>query len=342
MKIGTTTLIPQNKAPVNAKNVSIFNGNEKICNIPLGNLKLPQVGTKLYSFGAISDIHLQYDTAQADFQKALTYFNEVEDVAFTCICGDLTQTCYADTMATYKEYVDTYSPNTPVYEIAGNHESYAQDWSQNGESVVRNLMETYTGKPLYYSFTHGEDVFIMVGICSDYAVFGDGGLQWLYETLETNRNKRCFVFQHIRPDDACGNAYGIYANDIWGGTESVVFENLMKHYKNVIFFHGHSHLRFGLQTKDNLANYDNKYGMHSIHIPSLSAPRTGNIDGTGRTELYAESEGYVVDVYENHIVLRGRDFVKEEFLPIATYCLDTKLVEIEPNTFTDCTGTITT
>jgi predicted phosphodiesterase len=341
MKIGTTTLIPQNKAPSSVKNLAIFNGDTKVCDIPLGVLEMPNMGTKLYSFGAISDIHLQYDTAQADFQRALTYFNETEDVAFTCVCGDLTQTCYADTMATYKEYVDTYSPNTPVYEIAGNHESYAQDWTQNGESVVRNLMETYTRKQLHYSFTKGNDVFIMVGVCSDSADFGTGGLQWLYETLEENRNKRCFVFQHIRPDDSCGNAYGIYKNDIWNGTQSVVFENLLKHYRNVIFFHGHSHLKFELQTKDNLANYDNKYGMHSIHISSLAAPRTGNLDGTGRTELYAESEGYVVDVYPKHIVLRGRNFVTEEFIPVAQYCLETKLVEIEANTFTDSTGTIT-
>lgn len=330
MKIGTTNLlIPQNIAPLNAQKLSIFNGDTKVCDVPLGHLELPNVGDKLYTFGAISDIHLQYDTAQADFQKALTYFNETEDVAFTCICGDLTQTCYADTMATYKQYVDNYSPNTPVYEIAGNHESYASDWTQNGEEVVRNLMRTYTDKELHYSFTQGDDVFIMFGICSDYAVFGEGGLQWLHETLEANRNKRCFLFQHIRPDDSCGNAYGIYKNDIWGGNESVVFENLLKHYKNVIFFHGHSHLKFDLQTRTNLANIDEKYGRYSVHIPSLSAPRTGNVDGTGRTELYAESEGYVVDVYENYIVLRGRDFVDDVELPIARYCLDTTIKNVE-------------
>lgn len=342
MKIGTTTLIPQNKALSNVKNVSIFNGDIKVCDIPLGVLAMPDMGTKLYSFGAISDIHLQYDTAQADFQRALTYFNDTEDVAFTCVCGDLTQYCTQETMATYQQYVDTYSASTPVYEIAGNHESYAADWSQNGEEVVKSLIQTYTGRNLYYSFTHGNDVFIMVGICSDGADFGEGGLQWLYETLEENRNKRCFVFQHIRPDDACGNAYGIYTSDIWNGTQATVFESLMKHYQNVIFFHGHSHLRFGLQTKENLANYDNKFGRHSVHIPSLAVPKTGNLDGTGLTELYSESEGYVVDVYENHIVLRGRDFVDGVFLPVATYCLDTTLQTIPAGTYSDSTGTLPT
>lgn len=345
MKIGiTNNLIPQNIAPSNAEKLVIFNNaGKKVYSVPLGNLSRKPTGEKLYSFGAISDIHLQYSTAQEDFQKALTYFNESEDVAFTCICGDLTQTGTEVNLAVYKNLVETYSPNTPIYAIAGNHESYAEDWSQNGEETVRSLIEAYTGKPLYYSFTYGNDVFIMVGICADGANFGTGGLQWLYETLEANRNKRCFVFQHIRPDDSCGNAYGIYANDIWNGTQSVVFENLMKHYKNVIFFHGHSHLCLNLQTRTNLANIDEKYGRYSVHIPSLAVPRTGDITGANsREDLYSESEGYVVDVYDNHIVLRGRDFVKGEFIPMAQYCLDTTLQMVEANTFTDSTGTITT
>lgn len=345
MKIGiTNNLIPQNIAPSNAVKVVIFNNaGKKICTVPLGNLSPKPLGEKLYSFGAISDIHLQNSTAQSDFATALEYFNEVENVAFTCVCGDLTQTGTADNLAVYKNHIEIYSPDTPVYAIAGNHESYSEDWSQNGEDTVKSLIEIYTGKPLYYSFTYGNDVFIMVGICADGANFGTGGLQWLYETLEANRNKRCFVFQHIRPDDSCGNAYGIYANDIWNGTQSVVFENLMKHYKNVIFFHGHSHLCLNLQTRTNLANIDEKYGRYSVHIPSLAVPRTGDITGANsREDLYTESEGYVVDVYDNHIILRGRDFVKGEFIPIAQYCFDTTLQTIETNTFTDSTGTIIT
>jgi hypothetical protein len=69
------------------------------------------------------------------------------------------------------------------------------------------------------------------------------------------------------------------------------------------------------------------------------------IDGT-LTDIYAESEGYIVDVYNDYIILNGRDFIDNEkdghIIPIATYKIDTKLVEIEANTFTDSTGTITT
>ena len=135
---------------------------------------------------------------------------------------------------------------------------------------------------------------------------------------------------------------GIYAYDIWGGTEATVFESLMMHYPNVVLFHGHSHLKFYLQYGSDKANYDNSWGCHSVHVPSLAVPRDGDASGaSSRTEVYADSEGYVVDVYANGIHLRGRDFVRGEFLPIASYWLDTTLQEVPAGTYTDATGTIT-
>lgn len=333
-------LINVNIAPLNATKIGVYRGNTKVGKIELGNLKKSNLGNKLYSFGAISDIHLQDRTAQTDFQTALDYLDNNESVVFTCICGDLTTNGTNANLQDYKNYVESYSPNTPVYGMSGNHDA------RNTEGGIAKVIQTYTGHPLYYSFEHENDVFIFVGINKENVggLFTKSELQWLYETLETNRNKRCFVFEHVRPDDTCGNAYRIYAYDIWGGTEQTVFESMMKHYKNVIFFHGHSHLKFNLQTKDNKANYEHDlFGIHSIHIPSLAVPRGGDITGANsRVELYAESEGYVVDVYENAIVLRGRDFVNAKFLPIATYCLDTTLQNITANTYTDSTGTIDT
>lgn len=337
MKIGyTNNLIPQNVLPSNATKVAIFNGNISIYEL---DMPMPDKGNKLYSFGAIADVHLQYDTAHTDFQRALTFLNETENVDFICIAGDLTSGGTDAQLVEYKNYVDTYSANTPVYAITGNHEAYRG-------TDLPSIIEKYTGHPLYYSFECGNDVFIMVGVKGDSSgnLFTTAELQWLYETLEANRNKRCFIFEHVRPQDACGNAYGIYSLDIWGGTEQTVFESLLRHYKNVIMFHGHSHLKYDLQTKTNKANIDkDTFGTWQVHVSSLAVPRTGDPSGAAsRVEVYADSEGYVVDVYENGILLRGRDFVAEKFLPLATYWLDTKLQYVEGGMYTDSTGTINT
>lgn len=331
-------LVPQNIAPPGARRIGAYHSRgTRAGTIPLGHLKFPEdAGNLLYSFGALADVHYQVNTAAEDFARAMKYLRE--RAAFTCICGDLTQSGTAENLAEYKACVDANSGGMPVYAITGNHEGY--------NSAIESAIATYTGHPLYYSFTQGDDVFIMVGIKDDGAgaLFTKAELQWLYEVLEANRNKRCFLFQHVRPDDACGNAFGIYAYDIWGGTEQIVFESLLRHYKNVVFFHGHSHLKFAVQDLyGEGANIDTVFGIPSIHIPSLSVPRGGDASGaSSRVELYAESEGYLVAAYEYGIHLIGRDFVSNVDLPIAGYWIPTKRQTVPAKTYTDSTGTINT
>jgi predicted phosphodiesterase len=327
--------IPENIAPLGARRIEICDSNgNRVGQIPLGSLTPPNDKKKLYSFGALSDVHIGEATATDDFTKALQYLSE--DTNFICISGDLVHSDSDSQRAEYKSLVRNHA-TVPVYACAGNHDAL--------NSNIQTLIFNYTGRPFYYTITQGNDVFIFAGVKSNTpgSLFTTAELQWLYETLEANRNKRCFVFEHVRPDDACGNALGIYDYDIWGGTEQKVFESLLRHYKNVILFHGHSHLKFDLQKYSDLANIDKVFGCWSVHIPSITVPRsTYSVVNPSRVELYAESEGYVVDVYENGIHLRGRDFVKGEFLPIASYWLDTTIQEIHAKTYTDSTGTVKT
>lgn len=328
--------IPENTALSGSRRIGIYNSNGlRVGQISLGTLTPPPVGKRLYSFGALSDIHIGDVTASEDFKIALEYLSKETD--FICISGDMIHNNNTDQPVEYKRIVDTYA-TVPVYACAGNHDA-------GYFYPIENNIASYTGRPLYYSVTHGEDVFIFVGNADakEGGLFTRAELQWLYETLETNRNKRCFLFQHVRPQDGCGNTFGIYTYDIWGGTEQTVFESLLRHYRNVVFFHGHSHLKFDLQQYSDIANLDKQFGCWSVHIPSLSVPRgVSSLLNPSLTYLTAESEGYVVDVYENGIHLRGRNFVNEEFLPIASYWLDTTLQTIPAGTYTDSTGTIVT
>ena len=182
----------------------------------------------------------------------------------------------------------------------------------------------------------------MVGIKNDTDVFTAAELQWLYEVLEVNRNRRCFVFQHALRFDGCGNPYpGVNPTyEMLNKANGEIFLSLVTHYPNVIWFHGHSHTEYGCQLANKMANYDHQFGIHSVHIPSISGPRS--FDGSAYIPQYTKSEGYVVDVYANGIHLRGRDFVKGEFLPIASYWLDTTNKPVEAGTYTDPTGTIIT
>lgn len=308
-------LILQNCAPAEATTIAVYNAvDEKVGDIALGGLKI-NLGSKLYSFGAIADIHVGSSGWYDKVSNAIKDLTRIEKVDFICIPGDLTELASNDNFRALKNTIETYS--TPIYVSTGNHDTPSH---RKTYDITDDFLMQYTGHPRYYSFTHGNDVFIMFGVQDDLAegLFSGAQLEWLYETLEANKDKRCFVFQHVFPEEGCGNAAGFYDHDIWGYYCKESFESLMARYSNAIFFHGHSHTTFAGQTIDDMANYDNIRGAHSVHTPSVSKTRalTGEYD----TSM---SEGYAVDVYENGIVLRGKDFANKKFMPIAQYQLDT-------------------
>jgi predicted phosphodiesterase len=338
--------IPQNTAPNGVKHIGVYNSaGEKVCTIPLGGLT-PPTKEKLYSFGLVSDIHLwkvePHWRANTKFDNALSYF-ENEGCVFCVACGDLTQTGFylrtdestpgtevADEtqMAKYKEICDKHT--IPVYEICGNHESYYDMPITNN----LDLLEKYTGKGvLAYTAEQWNDLFIFCGQHRMLHVMSEEDFTWLGETLEANADKRCFVFIHSHIDDNVeggvedsGNPAFARENSIfgyWGATKTANFINLMKQYPNVILFHGHTHIKFEAQEHDKEANYSDKNGFKSVHIPSLGVPRTlVSEDGTWEA-ADSESQGYIVDVYADCVVLNGWDFINNQYVPLGVYKIAT-------------------
>ena len=343
--------IPQNIAPKGAECFIVYDGDGKeVCTIPLGRMTPPTNG-KLYSFALLSDIHLyKGETAwkgNAKFDNALTYLDST-DCVFCAHCGDITQTGLYDEgdkttlvptqFAKYKEICDKHT--IPVYGLCGNHENYVNP-------ITNNLTELryYTGTDLYYTIEQGSDLFIFIGQPSYKEVMSDDALQWLEETLAVNQDRRCFVFIHSYIEEDSGDAVDYRENSVfddWGVTKTNAFMDIMRQYQNAILFHGHSHMKFECQEYDDNANYTERNGFKSLHVPSVGKPRDINLT-TGETpEDNSGSQGYIVDVYDDCIVLNGIDLINNIPVPLGVYKIDTAIQIIEPNTFTDPTGTIIT
>ena len=334
----------QNCAPPNCRMIAVYNEKGKV-----GFIKVPErmiaSGQKQYSFCAFADAHLtavEGDDAEKDFIRAVL-FAENSDADFSCFGGDVIDGLTEWILGRYKSLKDQYAKK-PIRVITGNHETHTGD-DEVSDTMV-SLVPQYYGDPFYYSFEHGNDVFIMLGEYgwSVNTPFAEGELQFLYDTLEANRNKRCFVFFHVFNFDENDsgqpntNFYGfdIFALSSANATQKQVFINLLKHYKNAIWFHAHSHAMFQLQEEKKTTVYSEALGYRSVHIPSLSKPKN-IINGTVTTVMEG-SQGYMVDVYDNFIVLKGRDFAAGKFLPIATYKIDTTLQTVAEKTFVDTTG----
>lgn len=413
MKIGITKLIPENIAPNNVSKLVIFDENTKVCDVDIAKMRPSNLGTKLYSIGLLSDIHMTGDsevgTKEKDgngyitdgfyFRKALEFFNN-SGCNFVCISGDLTDVgifgytsesikneyyyYYPNQFEEYKAICDIFSSSLPVFSCCGNHESYVKDingvyddkWenpkNNNGEWVAKPELWTqidtieklryYTGTPLYYTISskstsettlvegtvaaisnggniqlplesatlnNVNDVFIMFGQPTPTAnSTWDDQITWLENTLEANKDKRCFVFEHLTLSYDSGNPENVH-NAYWGSFENRLV-NMLSEYKNVILFHGHSHMQFQEQMKVTYSNYSTKRGFKSIHIPSSSYTRymtDKNGDGIwnagDKENIFDGAQGYICDVYENYIVLKGYDFQINDFVPIAQYCIST-------------------
>lgn len=334
-------LIAENCAPSGVDRIGFYRDGIKEYELHIPEHMKAPTGTKLYSFGAISDIHTFSDnsytndiTANDDYIRALGFYKN--NVDFLCICGDLT--CYGTSdLSHYKTLTDQNKGTLSVYAMAGNHEWW-------GSGITDEIMQEYTGHPIYYSFSHNEDVFIMCGVArNDSTQFTQEELQWLYETLEANRNKRCFLFCHPMIIGYSGDPTSIYPFNMIRDTYGQVFISLLQHYKNTIYFHGHSHILFESQKytqSNNIPNciIDKHLGIYSVHIPSLAIP----IDITSgyRAVQSEQSQGYVIDVYDNEILLKGKNFIKDKYISTGIYKLNTHITPIEEGTYNDPTGTL--
>lgn len=325
--------IPQNTAPAGAKSIGVYKDNTKVCTIPLGGLNPPNKNP-LYSFGLISDMHIYPIAAVAwtpevKFNNALTFF-ENNDCVLCAHCGDFSQTgvyLEGDTknmdlrqFAKYKEICDAHT--IPVYGICGNHESIL------GVPISNNLTELrqYTGNDLYYTVERDNDLFVFVGQPTYNKVMGDDALAWLQTTLSNNTGRRCFVFIHSHIEEDSGDAGDFRENSVfddWGTTKTNTFMEIMRQHPNLILFHGHSHMKLECQEYDENANYTERNGFKSVHVPSLARPRTINLTEGTTPEVDSESQGYIVDVYDDCIVLNGMDLISNKPVPLGVYKINT-------------------
>lgn len=328
MKIGITPFIPQNIAPPNASNLAIFDGNRKICDVDITKMIPLNLGNKLFSVGFVSDIHVSAERTETSthFDNALTIFEE-RGCVFCCHAGDMnnigfwynsTDTeIYLGQFAEYKRICDLH-PNIPVYGICGNHENYNKPITQN-----LTELQTYTRHGLYYTVQQGNDLFIFIGQPKSSPTMNDEEFTWFKNLLETNTDKRCHVFTHFFATNDSGNPKNCYS--CYFGSHEAEFKTLMANHPKAIHYHGHSHTKLECQELDEMANYTEKNGYPSVHIPSVGESRNVVLQSDGTYKRVTEglcSQGYIVDVYENHIVLKGLDLLNNKVVPIAQYCIN--------------------
>ena len=318
-------LLDCNVAPQQASKIGLYDSNgNSVGTIPLYNYKKRQQ-QKLYSFGLLSDIHMQvndtYD-GQNDLYRAFNFFTE-QEIDKVCCCGDIADTNNEQEYINFKFIKDQY-PNIDFYSCTGNHDC------SGANGYNKTFWNTYIGCDKTFEFTHNGDHFLFIGMNSWNFKNGytDEDLDWLEQRLNTYRNERCFVFMHCPITQYVGNYKEMYDENNWlTGSNLYRVTEMVNYFVNSVWFSGHSHWKWHLQKWEENANIYRNNSAWNVHIPSCAIPGDA-IDDVEIGRMVEENEGGIVDVYEKYIEIKGIDLKTGRYIPVAQYRLDTSIQSI--------------
>ncbi len=203
----------------------------------------------------------------------------------------------------------------------GNHDC----WSDGEDEYAAGIGEYYsavkdiTGRQLdkpYFSTVVKGYSFICLGNESDSGCDADISaeqLAWLKAELEkaTAQGKPAFVFCHQSLNGRHGlpRTWDREEKD-WPPEEGGVGKSsdeitaILKSFKNVFYFSGHSHMGLcGEKTelREHYSTFECEDGLHLINLPSLCCGNHhGEVDGIG--------VGLMLEVYDDKVVLRPKNF----------------------------------
>ena len=365
MATNFTDLIKNNVAPYSASKIGVYGSDgSRVGEIPLGAFK-PNYGERLYRFGLLSDVHNEdsqsTENAQ-DFINALTELNNKESIEFICITGDLTQYSHstgniATEMTLYQNNLNAAGVNKPVYVTTGNHDcpgSTDVDYTTFYQKAGLSDIAPSSGATASYEVTKTHTTSRGTTVTDHFlfltmrryeftsSTYYDADITWLGNKLEAYKNDRCFVFTHMFFPDYAGNLNRIYPSGNWlSGAQLTSLKNLIDSYPRSYWFSGHSHWKWYLQKYQDKANIyptsnSGRTTGWAVHIPSCASPIDS--DGSSRVSMPLQSEGGVVDVYEDYVDIRGIEFkgpgdsnYNMKYIPVAQYRLYTE-AGVEPST----------
>ncbi len=306
-----------------------------------------QLGTLLFEFQSVSDIHLTTTYAprlhHSDHMRAM--LEDIMEVSPNSIGifnnGDTANNGKA---ADYQEFLDIYAEfeGAPIiYSGFGNHELFTNGTDKNYDSsdeaftAMKNLYWEYLGDfvptdatfcggtrfgSLCFSFVRNGCKFIFLGTdVSDqnYLSLNDTTLAWLEDELESaGTGHPTFIIMHQPlPGTLAGTFKAKY-----GVTEPTAtkLKTMLSNYPEVIMFDGHSHRDLNQYA----TNYVRDEKLPNIFGTSSVGYLARNYDSATTTETYVGSEGYYVYVYEDKVLVRGRDFLKGEWVSSAQFLVD--------------------
>lgn len=244
----------------------------------------------IMSFSAVSDIHVESNNPKPYnvFYDVLEGLSSGEDNDAVIFLGDNTMNGQSIENLFFFSAVKAISPAEKIFVALGNHDIGNGEGDYDkfvGEYIINNRL--YLGnsidKPYYYEVVNGCYMIFLASedLAVNECVMTETQLAWLKGVLDeaSQQNCRAFVFNH----------HPLYQLT---GVESDALAELLNDYDNVLYLYGHTHDELDAD------NFGEQGGVDTINVPRATA----------------EGNGVVVEVYEDEILVRGRNFITNEWI----------------------------
>ncbi len=284
-------------------------------------------------FQVVSDIHI----AVADTHLASADAKELHDAHFLAMCGDIVanspDSCglfvagdIANSGRDYEwkhaaELIASVANLPDVYFSIGNHDLYG---AESYSVLLQNFLKYASADSVYYEREIGGYHHLFLGGESKFngldADLSDKQLKWFDDRLKAitteQPDKPVFVYLHQSLYDTIA---GSFEGQGWDGiVQNDQFRAIVAKYPQIYMFNGHSH--WDMNTRGSM--HDKADGLPNIfNTASVAYLWSSFYIPTG--EYMRGSQGYYVKVYDNKVLVMGRDFENGKWIPGA--CFEAKI-----------------
>ena len=243
----------------------------------------------------------------------------------------------------------------PVYEAIGNHELWnyetdsnksPKDWRPGSRTFVAatgldSTSATINSGKAYYEVTEPTtgDHFLFMALEGGFYTdanneFSDAQLNWLESKLNAYKNdgKNTFILEHANFDKwGAGDQLDKPIYDIplkFSSAATTRLKNILCAHPEAVIVTGHTHFKYSLQL-----NYSNNNNTSAtmLHVSSVGGVRdiqnrTTRINDKSKDQ----SEGYIVEVYDNATIFMGTNVYYNKTNPSYTYIVPQTTSAINP------------
>lgn len=262
----------------------------------------------VYKYNVLSDMHVSPNWPRCNAMVKKTFRDIIaqgySSVIFTL--GDNTERGQENEYELLNSAIAEAGEKLPnIYYALGNHDIVYND--NAGYDKQLKLFKEQTGMPgAYYAVDVNGYSHIVLGsdTLSHLGTIGQEQQDWLKAELQkADPNKPVFVYMHqpLR-DTTSGTLYTKYnkeqEQDSFGFLEDAkALREILKNYPNAIVLTGHTHKTFLSEQPVLLGN-----GADASFVACSSVGKSS----TG-------AEGIYMEVYEDYVLIRGRDFAQEKW-----------------------------